>query len=345
MASLRLSLRHADLLDVRADITFMKHIEGSISGPEMSLDEATGGELQALLRLRERSDFETLEADVNGAHVSAYIVNFHKRDLPFSYRSVDRYARAMLNVARRADKKPVRFVTAIHGPGAGLDASEAMETLVRAFANELATAPAVADAVAEIILVEREREVYDRLQERLTFLADIQQLVAFADGEFFVMPLAKSALPVEKQRVEQLALRHLFVAMPYAKEFDNIYYFGIKLPIESLSRKCERVDQDAFTGNIVDRIKTRIQGSELVIADITGNNPNVFFEVGYAEGIGKRVILISQEQETPFDLKTQRQIRYHPQDLRALVEALTTQLTASLSESNAPAGVRTTAKA
>jgi len=343
MASLRLSLRHTDLLQVRSTITFLKHIEGSMSGPEMALDRATHGDLTSLLRLRERAEFETLEADVPGGHLSAYLVNFHVKDLPFSYRSVDRYARTMLAVASRAaeDGKsgPISFATAVHGPGAGLDASEAMETLVRAFASELASTPQVAGHVREIVLVEREKEVFDRLLARLGFLVE-QHVLAFSDGVFLVTPLAVEAIPCDERRVEELAKRHLFVAMPYAKAFDNVYYFGIKLPVEAMNRICERVDQDAFTGDIVDRIKTRINGAKLVIADITGNNPNVFFEVGYAEGIGKTVILVSQEQETPFDLKTRKQIRYDPQDLLALGEALKKQLAVSLAEDENPAAVK-----
>jgi hypothetical protein len=202
--------------------------------------------------------------------------------------------------------------------------------LVLAFANELGSRPQPGGLLGEVILVEKEKEVFERLQERLKYLA-ARGVVTFDGSTCFVNPsTAQTPTAVEERRVQQLSLRHLFVAMPYAKEFNNAYYFGIKQPIELRGRKCERVDQDAFTGDIVDRIKTRIRGSELVIADITGNNPNMFFEVGYAEGLGKTIILISQVQDTPFDLKTRRQIRYDPQDILLLADALSEQLDASL---------------
>lgn len=346
MPALRLSLRHADLLHVSSAVTFLKHIEGSsMSGPELALDDATHGDLKALLRLREMSAFETLDADVGGDRVSAYIINFHKKDLPFSYRSVDRYAKNMLQVAsataRERKRGPIVFCTAVHGPGAGLDASEAMETMIRAFAEELSTNPQLVDDITEIILAEREKEVFARLQERLSFLVE-RNVVSVEDGSFLIGPLAPEDRPNEEARVEQLALRHMFVAMPYAREFDNVYYFGIKLPVENLKRICERVDQDAFTGDIVDRIKARIRGCELVIADLSKYNPNVYFEIGYAEGLGKTVILLSQDQETPFDFKTRRQIRYDPQDLRALGEALTVQLQDSLAHRAPTNAVSTT---
>jgi hypothetical protein len=334
MSSLRISLRHADLLQTPCSIVFMKHIEGTMSAPESALNAATHGQLQAIYTQHEREDHEILDSDTPQGRVRAYVVNFHKQDLPFSYRSVDRYARTILRVAgteqSEAASTPVTVVTAIHGPGAGLDASESMETLVLAFANELGSRPQLGGLLGEVILVEKEKEVFERLQERLKYLA-ARGVVTFDGSTCFVNPsTAQTPTAVEERRVQQLSLRHLFVAMPYAKEFNNAYYFGIKQPIELRGRKCERVDQDAFTGDIVDRIKTRIRGSELVIADITGNNPNMFFEVGYAEGLGKTIILISQVQDTPFDLKTRRQIRHDPQDILLLADALSEQLDASL---------------
>jgi hypothetical protein len=331
MSELRISLRHADLLETPCSILFIKHIEGSMSAPETALDEAMAGALQALMTEHEHEDHEVLDTKLDGGPRRAYVLNFHTADLPFSYRSVDRYARHLLRVAaaERVAGVDQTVATAVHGPGAGLDASEAMEVMVTAFAHEIQSQPELRIPL-EVVFAEKEREVFERLQDRLKYLA-AEDLVDFDGSSCIVKPATPNACAVENHRVERLSLRHIFVAMPYDKAFDNTYYFGIKQPIESRGRKCERVDQEAFVGDVVDRIRARIRGSELVIADITENNPNVFFEVGYAEGVGKDVILLSQAQETPFDLKTRRQIRYDPTDIRALAETLHTQLEANLS--------------
>lgn len=306
-----------------------------MSKPELGLDAATRGRLQALYSEHEKDDHAILESVGDLASPRAYIVNFHQRDLPFSYRSVDRYARAIIRVVShgglgRADG-PIVVATAIHGPGAGLDASESMETLLLGFAGELGKGLPLGN-LAEITLVEDDREVFDRLEERLKYLAT-NGIVSFEGDACFINPGAVlNGAKRESERVGGLSLRHFFVAMPYAQEFNNTYYFGIKHPVEQLGRKCERVDQDAFNGDIVERIKQRIASAELVIADITGNNPNVYFEVGYAEGIGKTAILISQKQETPFDLKTRRQIRYDPLDILSLANALREQLDATIGQ-------------
>jgi hypothetical protein len=330
---MKITLRHGDVLKTHCSALFVKHIEGSMSTPELGLNAATGGRLQALYSKHEKDDHTILESKGDLLAPRVYVVNFHQRDLPFSYSSVDRYARAIVRVASSgalaAIEGPMSVATAIHGPGAGLDASEAMETLLLGFSSELGKGLPLGN-LTEIMLVEDDREVFDRLEERLRYLAT-NGIVRYEGSTCFINPgVVPNAAKRESARVGSLALRHLFVAMPYAQEFNNAYYFGIKHPVEQLGRKCERVDQDAFNGDIVERIKQRITSAELVIADITGNNPNVYFEVGYAEGIGKTVVLISQKQETPFDLKTRRQIRYDPLDILSLANALREQLDATL---------------
>jgi hypothetical protein len=325
LQQLKISLLHSDLIKTKCSAIFLKHIEGSMSAPELGLNEEVGGRLKKLNSDHEKEDHSELETGGLLACSHVYVVNFHKQDLPFSYRSVDRYARTIINVAASGifscGNGPLTVATAIHGPGAGLDSSEAMETLIVAFASELGAGRPLGP-LDRTILVENKKDVFERLEERLKYLAT-KNILKFEEGEWIINPtITKENSNLEQGRVNRLALKHFFIAMPYAKEFNNVYYFGIKQPIEQRGRKSERVDQDAFTGDVVERIKHRISNSEMVIADITGNNPNVFFEVGYSEGVGKKVILISQEEETPFDLKTVRKIPYDPQDILSLANSL-----------------------
>jgi hypothetical protein len=76
------------------------------------------------------------------------------------------------------------------------------------------------------------------------------------------------------------------------------------------------MDEQSFTGDVLDRMKTLIERAALVIADITGNNPNVFLELGYAWGLGRGTLLLAQRDEgsgqtdLPFDVRTQRCLLY-----------------------------------
>jgi hypothetical protein len=96
----------------------------------------------------------------------------------------------------------------------------------------------------------------------------------------------------------------VFVLMPFSPTFDDIYRYGIKKACEDQGCYCERVDEQMFDGSILDRIYNQIVKADVIIADMTGRNANVFYETGYAHALNKRVILLTQsENDIPFDLK------------------------------------------
>jgi nucleoside 2-deoxyribosyltransferase len=102
-----------------------------------------------------------------------------------------------------------------------------------------------------------------------------------------------------------------FVLMPFTSDFDDIYQLGIKATCGELDIYCERVDEQIFQESILDRIYNQIAKADLIIADMSGKNPNVFYEVGYAHALGKNVILLTKEaKDIPFDLEHYPHIIY-----------------------------------
>ena len=96
----------------------------------------------------------------------------------------------------------------------------------------------------------------------------------------------------------------VFTVMPFAPEFDDLYKLGIKPACESAGAYCERLDEQIFDEGMLDRIFNQIAKADVVIAEMTGKNPNVFYEVGYAHALGKRVVLLTKDAaDIPFDLK------------------------------------------
>jgi nucleoside 2-deoxyribosyltransferase len=85
--------------------------------------------------------------------------------------------------------------------------------------------------------------------------------------------------------------RHVFVAMPFDKQMDDVYCFGIESPVNAAGLNCERTDRSAFTEAIVERIKNKISTSAVVIGEMTGGNPNVYLEIGYAWGKDRHTLL------------------------------------------------------
>lgn len=104
-------------------------------------------------------------------------------------------------------------------------------------------------------------------------------------------------------------LGHVAVMMPFEAEFDLVYE-AIANACESLHLDARRVDHLHGPRRIVDDIFKTIMQSAIVISDITGMNPNVFYETGLAHARNRQVILIAQDRKFPFDIQSYRVIKY-----------------------------------
>jgi len=103
----------------------------------------------------------------------------------------------------------------------------------------------------------------------------------------------------------------VFVLMPFLKEFDDVYKLGIKPACSNAGAYGERVDEQIFQESILQRIYNQIDKADIIISDMTGRNPNVFYETGYAHALGKHVILITKKaDDIPFDLQHYPHIIY-----------------------------------
>ena len=104
-------------------------------------------------------------------------------------------------------------------------------------------------------------------------------------------------------------LGHVAVMMPFDAAFDPVYEV-IANACESLRLDARRIDHLHGPRRIVDDIFRTIMQSAVVISDITGMNPNVFYETGLAHARNRQVILIAQDSKFPFDIQSYRVIKY-----------------------------------
>lgn len=106
----------------------------------------------------------------------------------------------------------------------------------------------------------------------------------------------------------------IFVIMPFDIEFNAIYKLIIDIsndPKFNQYFEVFRADDLLNQQNILIDIVESISNSNLIIAELTGLNPNVFYELGLSHGLKKDVILLTQDiKELPFDLKSYRVISY-----------------------------------
>lgn len=127
-----------------------------------------------------------------------------------------------------------------------------------------------------------------------------------------------------------------FVIQPFDsgkfdKRFDDIY----KPSIEAAGLDAYRVDKDPGVSVPIDAIEDGIRKAAICLADITADNPNVWYELGYAFAIGRPVVMVCSEERTgkkyPFDIQHRTIIPYladAPSDFDRLREKLTARLKA-----------------
>jgi hypothetical protein len=118
-----------------------------------------------------------------------------------------------------------------------------------------------------------------------------------------------------------------FVVMPFSRAFEPVFRLMKGVLEEELGLACTRTDELLGGGNIIEDILRQLATSEMVLVDVTGRNPNVFYELGIAHMCKpvEKVLLLSQEVDSiPFDLRPFRHIVYKatPRGLQALAREL-----------------------
>ena len=102
-----------------------------------------------------------------------------------------------------------------------------------------------------------------------------------------------------------------FVLMPFDKEFDPVYEDFIKPVLEHAGLTVSRADNIESHQNILKDVMEGIGRSDLIIADLTSSNPNVYYELGIAHASKKPTIHLTQSlDDVPFDLRSYRFIEY-----------------------------------
>jgi predicted Rossmann-fold nucleotide-binding protein len=117
-----------------------------------------------------------------------------------------------------------------------------------------------------------------------------------------------------------------FVAMSFADHPLANAFGAIRAVAEGKGYQVIRVDQEAFTGNIVEAIWDSIRDCDVAIGDLSGHKPNVYYEIGVCHALKKKTVLVVHSRDgtvpsdIPFDIRMQRVLPYDT------VESLRAQL-------------------
>jgi hypothetical protein len=245
----------------------------------------------------------------------------------FGYQEIREFGRQALMHLAHSVPHASSFALTVHGPGYGLDETEAFESQIAGIVDSI-TAGAYPKGLEKIIFVEQSERLAQRLQAILKYL--------FPSG-YIPKRRAKGLALAKESSLETLRLagndseskKSVFVAMPFSSYFDDIFYYGIQGAVNAAGYLCERADLQSFTGDVMERVKTRISSANFVIADLTTANPNVYLEVGFAWGQNKKaVLLIKDTTELKFNTRGQRCLPYKS------IKDLETKLKAELDNLN-----------
>ena len=119
----------------------------------------------------------------------------------------------------------------------------------------------------------------------------------------------------------EVSERDVFVIMSFKKEHRDAFNLAIGPTLEKLGYNAIRVDQIQHNTTVTPEIMRQIEKAVFIVADLTGERPNVYYEVGYAHRADKEVILVAKnESAVHFDVAAINRIEY--EDYTALSVAL-----------------------
>ena len=136
-----------------------------------------------------------------------------------------------------------------------------------------------------------------------------------------ILPEAMRYAPISNRVISKTA----FVAMSFAEDRQPVFQ-AIQNAGDASGFRCFRGDNQSFYSknlNIMTNVTESIVRSHIVVVDISDRNPNVFYELGVADTLGKPVVLLFDGNgDVPFDVNGLRHIRYSKDNLISLTDEL-----------------------
>lgn len=123
--------------------------------------------------------------------------------------------------------------------------------------------------------------------------------------------------------------KSIFLAMPFKKEFNDLSEV-VRKAAKHLDMDVKRVDQEPFTGPIISEIADDIENADVVVAVVTDENGNVYYEIGLAHCQRKPVVLLtSKPGNMLFDIQHHRALVYEESAPEGILEDLVRTLNAA----------------
>jgi len=116
--------------------------------------------------------------------------------------------------------------------------------------------------------------------------------------------------PIFQSRTFNYKDKSIFVLMPFVEKWSNRLWSLLQEIADHNHYECKRAD-NLYGHDVLEDIWISINSASHIIADMSGKNPNVMYEIGIAHTLGKKTILLSQDEDSiPFDFKRFRILLY-----------------------------------
>jgi hypothetical protein len=293
-----------DALTIKTDVLVLKYADQFYGMDEVVANHLKKLNAQALANMPNAGEFLLVQSDGRlGAKEVLFVGvgNLYK----FRYQGIRDFAKEALKYLMENVPlvKSVCFST--HGTGYGLDEREAFEAELAGFVDAISENN-FPENLERITIVDRNEDTVKRLRPYLNELLPQNEISINRGGILTDVP-DKTSNHLKAVGYASESKPLVFVAMPFDNTMYDVFNYGIRGPVNDAGYLCERIDEADFTGDIMERVRTRIEEAKIVIADLTTANPNVYLEVGYAWGCGKQTILLVHDAgDLKFDVRGQR---------------------------------------
>ena len=173
------------------------------------------------------------------------------------------------------------------------------------------------------------------LYEYKNFLAPANEGSSIIDRTFQITPAGFEH--IHEMLTTQTESRKAFCAMWFDKKVKPIWEEAIKPAIEETEHEPVRIDEEEFNDDINAQMIMLIRKSKFVIADFTGDRGGVYFEAGFAKGLGLEVIYTCEkkafeEKKPHFDINHYNFILWNDKDLPSFKKKLIDRIIITIAE-------------
>jgi hypothetical protein len=308
---------HGDILTLRSHVLALKYAQANY-GVDRAVMRALADTGWDVSDLRPEPGSHRLLRGVPGIASESLLLVGVVPLYEFGYGQIRDFARRCLEILGVEAPEVETLTVTLHGAGYGLDEVEACASELAGFWDAL-SAKNCPTALKQICVVEKDGRTCQRLQSVAKAVFPLGRTSAQSHRPMRTEPGQTEGL--RTAGYESDSKPHAFVAMPFREDMDDVYHYGIQTAVKKSGFLCERADLSAFTGDVMQWVKERIDSATLVVADLTGANPNVYLEVGYAWGRNRPTILIAKDAPpSQFDARGHRCLVYKRiQDLESML--------------------------